>query len=173
MQAIELNLNKLLFVFRFGRVTTLAEGIERMPRRRDGAGASGYLATSDTVNFRKPTGSAPFSHHRKRAKTMSLKVQRTRRFGGWSNTRRKEYQQRFAMLLEESGFLSPTATDSDPTDESQATFPNGDSPENTANVAHGTCPTCGAALIPHSDSRKPSWHSLVNSTYRPHWYQRF
>jgi hypothetical protein len=42
-----------------------------------------------------------------------------------------------------------------------------------ANVAHGTYPTCGAALIPHSDSRKPSWHSVMNSPYRPHWYQRF
>ena len=98
---------------------------------------------------------------------------RTRRFGGWSNTRRKPYLTRFTMLLKESGFLSPTATDSVSVDESRATFPNEESPENTANVAHGSCPTCGAALIPHSDSRKPSWQSVMNSPYRPHWYQRF
>jgi hypothetical protein len=74
---ITLNLNKLLFVFRFGKVTTLAEGIERMPRRRDGAGTSSYLATSDTTNFRKPTGAASFSHHPRRAKIESLKVPTT------------------------------------------------------------------------------------------------
>jgi hypothetical protein len=98
---------------------------------------------------------------------------RTRRFGGWSNTRRKEYLTRFKMLLTESGVLSPAAADSDPADESRPTFPNGDSPESTDSVDHGTCPTCGAALIPHSESRKPSWKSVMSSPDRPCWYQRF
>jgi hypothetical protein len=95
---------------------------------------------------------------------------RTRRFGGWSNTRRKAYLTRFEVLLKKSDVLSPPATDSALPDESQATFP---SPENTDASDHGTCPTCGAALIPHSESRKPSWRSVMSSPDRPHWYQRF
>ena len=98
---------------------------------------------------------------------------RTRRFGGWSNTRRKEYVNRFAILIKRSNFHSPAATDSDPSDESRATFPNGITSESTDSSGHGTCPTCGAALIPHSESRKPSWKSVMNSPDRPHWYQRF
>ncbi|MCC7337028.1 MAG: transposase [Pirellulaceae bacterium] len=32
------------------------------------------------------------------------------------------------------------------------------------------CPKCGAAMGQTAASLKPSWHDVMNSSYRPNWY---
>lgn len=89
---------------------------------------------------------------------------KSRCFGGWSNCRKGEYIQRCAMLLEDSTIpLSPEALKFDP-----AVFEQSSTSE--VDCKHPQCPKCGAAMIQISASLKPSWHDVMNSSYRPNWY---
>ena len=85
---------------------------------------------------------------------------RSRRYGGWSNTRRKKYLE----LMD--GYLVRTSqkTAIDPAD-----LPED---EDIIEFVEKRCPCCGSGLIPHSHQNKPSWTQVMNSSSRPAWYRR-
>ena len=89
---------------------------------------------------------------------------RSRRFGGWSNTRRERYLELFALQLEATDApLPPQATEFGPFDDS--TTASGEDPP-------GCCPQCGGRLIPHRFQPQPSWSQVMASAERPGWYLR-
>ena len=90
---------------------------------------------------------------------------RTRRFGGWSNTRREQFLELFAKQLESTEAKLPAgATDFGPFEES--------ADESQTEIEIQLCKTCGCSLIPHSQSPRRSWATIMDSHYRPHWYTR-
>lgn len=78
---------------------------------------------------------------------------KTRRFGGWSNTRRKNYQQ---QCLDLRGTEPAIATPQDDASEP---------------VYVPACPHCGEPLELTASDEKQSWHAIMNSQYRPRWYK--
>ena len=92
---------------------------------------------------------------------------KTRRFGGWSNTRRDSYLERCAILLEATKiWLSASALDFSPLDL-------------IAEMADGIevqqdyeCPCCGSPMKLVGRREKPSWSDIMNSPQRPSWYAR-
>ena len=84
---------------------------------------------------------------------------RSRRYGGWSNTRRKK----FIDLMD--GYLVGTSQ--------KAAINPADLPEDgDIEFVEKRCPCCGSGLIPHSYQDKPSWTQVMNSSSRPAWYRR-
>jgi len=89
---------------------------------------------------------------------------RSRRFGGWSNTRRERYLELFARQLEGTEVpLPPQALEFGPFDDSTAASGE-DQP--------GCCPQCGGRLIPQRFQPQPSWSQVMASADRPAWYLR-
>ena len=90
---------------------------------------------------------------------------RTRRFGGWSNTRREQFLELFAKQLESTEANLPAgATDFGPFEES--------ADESQTESEIQLCKTCGCSLIPHSQSPRHSWATIMNPKHRPRWYSR-
>jgi len=88
---------------------------------------------------------------------------RTRRFAGWSNTRRESYLELFAKLLEAAEFpLPPEATDFGPFEDLSS----------SGEDDHQPCPKCAGPLIPHRYQENPSWSWIMDSPHRPAWYLR-
>jgi len=91
---------------------------------------------------------------------------KTRSFGGWHNRRRDAYLERCAILLEAidapllgdalefPAVLDPPAADQD-------------------EVPREVCPLCGGELRLIDSREKPSWYDVLNSPFRPSWYQPF
>lgn len=83
---------------------------------------------------------------------------KTRRFGGWSNTRRDAYLERCSILLEAaSDDLPAAAVDFDPLAFEQDAEPI-------------CCPGCGSEMILQREVLQPSWPDVMASTDRPWWY---
>lgn len=100
---------------------------------------------------------------------------RTRRYGGWSNTRRESYLESFAKQLEASSLALPAgATEFNPDDfdrfQPEATKHSEEAELDTIELKKKLCPKCSCQLIPHRLIDKPSWRRIMNSPHRPHWY---
>ena len=89
---------------------------------------------------------------------------KTRCYGGWSNTRKKDYLSRCRELLPDNGTESATLPDSDP-DLSAELEPGG-------TIAGLCCPYCEGPLRLVSSQHPPSWHDVLNGQHRPAWYTR-
>jgi len=90
---------------------------------------------------------------------------KTRRYGGWSNTRRDTYLEKCARLLDAvDAPLSPTACEFGPFD-----VPLDASDEDFLG-ASGHCPSCGGEMILQGEREKPSWQEVMDSPSRPSWY---
>jgi len=86
---------------------------------------------------------------------------KTRRYGGWSNTRRDSYLERCSILMESaSDQLPPEATAFDPITLTK------DAEESTS-----CCSECGGEMILHREVIKPSWRDVMASPDRPEWYR--
>ncbi len=99
---------------------------------------------------------------------------RTRRIGGWANTKREAYLELLAKLLDAAGApLSDQATEFGPFDDSADDL-SADSTEDTNGGASAErlCKGCGCWLIPHSMTEKPSWSRVMDSSHLPRCYQR-
>jgi hypothetical protein len=98
---------------------------------------------------------------------------RTRRFGGWSNTRRKQYLELLAKQLDRSEIPLPEeAMELGPFD-SQENEKDGDDQENLVpEPLDRPCPHCRGQLIPHRQTDKPRWDQIMHSGHRPSWYRR-
>ena len=92
---------------------------------------------------------------------------KTRRFGGWSNTRCAEYHQRCAQALADIDILYASACDRD----TGHTEESNDSDARTLASWYTAC-SCGAPLILQGDLHQPSWRVVMNSSDRPSWYRR-
>jgi hypothetical protein len=93
---------------------------------------------------------------------------RTRRYGGWANTRRDQYLELFAKQLDAADVpLADGATDFGPFEE-PVDLQTELQPGVTVNQL---CKICGCSLIPHSESPKPSWSQVMDSNFRPKWYR--
>ena len=92
---------------------------------------------------------------------------KTRRFGGWSNTRCTEYQQRCAQELAEIDHLFMSACD-----EETACIASSHESDASALVSWYTGCSCGAPLNLQGDLHRPSWGVVMNSSDRPSWYRR-
>ena len=94
---------------------------------------------------------------------------RTRRFGGWSNTRRRNYIEAMTRQLNADTEESSKTHASDALED--VPEPNDASPNDEVSASK-PCPNCGSSLIPHTVQNKPSWSEVMASTHRPLWYQR-
>ena len=91
---------------------------------------------------------------------------RTRRFGGWSNSRRELYLELLAKQLNAAEFpLPPDATEFGP-------FDDLDQSGSDDHWASPPCCQCGGQMIPHRLQTKPSWSQIMASSHRPAWYLR-
>ncbi len=81
---------------------------------------------------------------------------KARRYGGYSNRRRKSYLRRCRELLGASS--QPTAQ---PIPEAEA------DPES----APSCCPRCGVPLTCVGDTGRPDWSRVMDSPHRPLWYR--
>jgi hypothetical protein len=92
---------------------------------------------------------------------------KTRRYGGWSNTRRSAYVERCSHLLDASNApLSPEA-------EAFGPFEPLDEDSEVPAQSHPPCQRCGAAMIPQGIQEHPtklSWRHVMASRHRPWWY---
>ena len=79
---------------------------------------------------------------------------KTRRFGGYSNHHRERYIAECRALLTTDGSAPVTA---------------GDAELNELPSQH-LCPTCHLPLRIVSRTNRPGWSIVMNSPYRPHWY---
>jgi len=77
---------------------------------------------------------------------------KSRRYGGWSNRHRQSYQQRCAELLPA---VAPVEDDE----------PSADS------EVGEVCPQCGESMLVIDSSERPSWRTVMNSVFRPAWYE--
>ena len=92
---------------------------------------------------------------------------KSRRYGGWSGTRRTAYLQLCREQLE-------TTTASLPADAADCDA----SPQHDQNTSDDLphertdcCPHCGGRLILQARRDKPPWHEIFSSTHRPAWYR--
>lgn len=92
---------------------------------------------------------------------------KTRRFGGWSNTRCAEYHQQCARALADTDLHYASAGDHE-VDHAEAGF---DSDAWTLSSWYTAC-SCGAPLILQGDLQPRSWRVVMNSSDRPSWYRR-
>ena len=93
---------------------------------------------------------------------------KTRRFGGFSNTRRDRYLERCAIQLEATAEgLSADAMEFD-----VPSLVGHD--ENAAEPGEEkeACPVCGAQMRLIDHSEKPRWRDILNSPHRPPWYRK-
>ena len=99
---------------------------------------------------------------------------KSRRFGGWSNTRRQSYLTQCKELL---GIKpSEAATDPLPCDDSSSRrdlTELDDAGDSEYSKARLCCPHCQRQMRPLAFQDKPSWRVLMNGPRRPAWYQRF
>ena len=85
---------------------------------------------------------------------------RSRFFGAWSNTKRKEYTASIARLLERSRIESkPSVAQSE-----KATLPE-------AKKASRKCPCCEGELVVVSEVARPKWRELFYGPAHPWWYE--
>ena len=85
---------------------------------------------------------------------------KTRRLGGWSNTRRDAYLERCSILsVSASGDLPAEAVDFDPL-----------ALANAAAESICCCPECGGEMTLQKEVVQPSWPAVMASTDRPWRY---
>ena len=90
----------------------------------------------------------------------------SRRYGGWSNTRKRDYPARCRELLPEGDTKSAALPDSD-------LDPNLSAEPDTDNTSAGLCcPHCEGPLRLVSSQHSPSWRDVLNGPHRPPWYAR-
>ncbi len=91
---------------------------------------------------------------------------KTRSFGGWHNRRRDAYLERCAILLE--AIDTPLLEDAV---EFQAVVDSAAADQDE--VPRQACPLCGGELRLIDSREKSSWYDVLNSPFRPSWYQQF
>jgi hypothetical protein len=89
---------------------------------------------------------------------------KSRRYGGWSNPRRKVYREHCRALLGAMGILPSESEDTTPVEPSDA---DSDS-ELSSSVL---CPECGSEMILLEVQEKPSWREVMSGKSCPAWYQ--
>jgi len=89
---------------------------------------------------------------------------RSRFFGGWSNTRRKAYQELCGSLSPTSKSIEKTATADPPPIEVET-----DQPEDQPRK----CPKCDHEMDIESSTHRPSWRELCYGEHHPSWWRIF
>ncbi len=90
---------------------------------------------------------------------------KSRRFGGWSNTRRDAYQEQCCQQLDTAdAWLSDQASEFGP-------FEVVADADVASEACCPTCPRCQTPMILHSVCDKPRWHEVMHSASRPAWYR--
>ncbi len=93
---------------------------------------------------------------------------KTRRYGGWSNTRRDQYLERCSKQL--AAFdapLSSGATEFGPLDPTESSDFSADQ---STDAAH-SCIHCNGPMILQAIQDKPGWAHIMSSPHRPSWYE--
>lgn len=84
---------------------------------------------------------------------------KVRRYGGFSNTKRKAYLERCRLAL---GVAEIPQAGGDE--------PRGNAADSETNEYSPACPRCGQPLTCLARSHRPSWRDTFSSSYRPPWY---
>ena len=87
---------------------------------------------------------------------------KTRFYGGWSNTHRGAYVERWCHLLE--------AADAPLSDDTFECGPFGLLEQQSDGESSPECPSCGTPMILQGEAFKPSWRDVMASADRPKWY---